>query len=234
MIEECVHFYADNLRLEGVLTYNEDATSSPAILLCAPHPNLGGDMDNNVITSLARVSADMGFASIRFNYRGVGKSESPVKDIAQNFQYREESLNGGNYADAVTDTHAALKYLVSQVGMNNEFFIASEVFDSLLEEAKYLNEHHFKDSAAILCRVVIEDTLKRLARKESIDDSQKASKLNDDLKSAGVINQPQWRQNQTWLDIGNDAAHGKFDTYDETKVNSMIEGIKIFLSTEFK
>ena len=55
MIEELVHFYADRLKLEGVRTYNEDTPPSPAILLCALHPNLGGDMDNNVITSLAHV-----------------------------------------------------------------------------------------------------------------------------------------------------------------------------------
>src|SRR5574341_282249 len=105
MIEECVHFYSDKLKLEGIFTYNEDSQSSPAILLCAPHPNLAGDMDNNVITSIAKVSADKGFASIRFNYRGVGNSECHVKDIAQRFQYWDVSLNGGDYTDAVTDTH---------------------------------------------------------------------------------------------------------------------------------
>ena len=114
MIEELVHFYADGLKLEGVLTYNENALSSPAILLCAPHPNLGGNMDNNIITSLAGVSADKGFVSLRFNYRGVGKSESHEKDIAQRFQYWEVSLNGGDYADAVVDAHTALNFLISE------------------------------------------------------------------------------------------------------------------------
>lgn len=127
-----MHFYADGLRLEGVLTYNEDAPSSPVILLCAPHPNLGGDMDNNVIISLARVSADMGFISLRFNYRGVGNSESHEKDIAQKFQYWDISLNGGNYTDAVTDAQAALDFLTSQVDTNNEIFIAGYSFGALV------------------------------------------------------------------------------------------------------
>ena len=86
MIEECVHFHSDGLKLEGILTYHEESQSSPTILLCAPHPNLGGDTDNNIITSLARVSADMGFASLRFNYRGVGNSASHIEDIAHRFQ----------------------------------------------------------------------------------------------------------------------------------------------------
>ena len=132
MIEELVHFYADRLKLEGVRTYNEDTPPSPAILLCALHPNLGGDMDNNVITSLARVSADMGFTSLRFNYRGVGNSESHKEDTAQIFQYWEESLSGENYMGAVTDTHVALNYLVSQVDVNSVVFIAGYSFGAIV------------------------------------------------------------------------------------------------------
>src|SRR5574337_2124164 len=130
MIEECVHFYADGLKLEGVLTYNEDSPSSPAILFCAPHPTLGGDMDNNIIMSLVRLSADMGFASLRFNYRGVGNSNSREKDIAQRFQYWDASLNGGDYTDAVMDTHAALNFLVSEVA-THEIFIAGYSFGAI-------------------------------------------------------------------------------------------------------
>ena len=132
MIEECVHFYSGNLKLEGIFTYNEDSQSSPTILLCAPHPNLAGDMDNNVITSIARISADMGFASLRFNYRGVGNSECHVKDIAQKYQYWDVSLNGGDYTDAVMDTHAALKFLISQVGMMHGIFIAGYSFGAVV------------------------------------------------------------------------------------------------------
>lgn len=131
MIEEYVHFYADDLRLEGVLTYHEDSMSPPAILICPPHPNLGGDMENNVITSLARVSAGRGFASLRFNYRGVGKSESREGDIAQRFQYWEVSLNGGSYADAVADARAALDFLSQQLDVKGRIFIAGYSFGAI-------------------------------------------------------------------------------------------------------
>ncbi len=40
-----------------------------------PHPLFGGSMDNKVVTSVARVFADAGAATWRFNFRGVGKSE---------------------------------------------------------------------------------------------------------------------------------------------------------------
>ena len=132
MIEECIHFYSDNLKLEGILTYNEDSQSSPGILLCAPHPNLGGDMDNNVITSIAQVLANVGFASLRFNYRGVGNSECHVKNIAQKFQYWDVSLNGGDYTDAIADTHAALHFLVTHIGIKQGIFIAGYSFGAVV------------------------------------------------------------------------------------------------------
>ncbi len=132
MIEEHVHFYANNLRLEGVLTYHEDATSSPVILLCAPHPTLGGNMDNNVITSMAKVSADRDFISLRFNFHGVGNSEGHTQDIAEKFKYWEETLSSENYADAVISTQAALDFLTSHVDVSNGIFIAGYSFGAII------------------------------------------------------------------------------------------------------
>jgi hypothetical protein len=43
MIEEHVNFNSDGLKLEGVLSYDENTLSPPLVLLCAPHPHLGGD-----------------------------------------------------------------------------------------------------------------------------------------------------------------------------------------------
>ncbi len=149
MIEEFVHFYSDKLKLEGILTYNEDMQSSPAILLCAPHPNLGGDMDNNVIAGIARVSANRGFASLRFNYRGVGKSDCHVKDIARRFQYWDISLNGGDYTDAVADTHAALDFLISQIGVTHGIFIAGYSFGAITGMKVGTESNNVKAFAAI-------------------------------------------------------------------------------------
>ncbi len=132
MIEERVHFYADGLRLEGIITYQEDMPAAPAILLCSPHPNLGGDMDNNVVTGLAKVAADMGFMSLRFNYRGVGNSDCREKDIAQKYQYWDASLSDDNYGDAVADTRAALAFLSAQTDAKNEVFIAGYSFGAVM------------------------------------------------------------------------------------------------------
>jgi alpha/beta superfamily hydrolase len=46
-------------------------------VICHPHPLLGGggSMTNKVVTTLERSLLDLGFATVRFNFRGVGRSE---------------------------------------------------------------------------------------------------------------------------------------------------------------
>ena len=120
-------------------------------------------------------------------------------------------------------------YLVGQ-----EFLIAGEVFDSILEQAKALNKKGYKDPSAVLGRVVLEDALKRLAKPEGIEENKRASQINDELRKLGKYPQSQWRFIQAWLDIGNAAAHGKFNEYSEADVEKMIEGIEQFLAVGFR
>jgi hypothetical protein len=116
-----------------------------------------------------------------------------------------------------------------------EFLIAGEVFDSVIEQARHLKESHFKDPAAVLGRVVLEDALQRISREEGIDTDQKASQLNTDLwKSAERYSQPQWRKVQSWLDTGNAAAHGNFDKYTNGDVEDLLEGVEEFIATELR
>jgi hypothetical protein len=117
--------------------------------------------------------------------------------------------------------------------LEQEFLIAGALFDSLLEQAKHLNQAGYKDPAAVLGRVVLEDALRRIARREGLDSSEKASALNDSLKNAGVYVQPRWRIVQAWLDIGNAAAHGKVSEFTEQDVTKMLEGISEFLADDF-
>jgi len=128
----------------------------------------------------------------------------------------------------------ALNDLENGYLLGQEFFIAGEVFDSILEQAKYLVQNDYKDPAAVLVRVVLEDSLKRIARSEGVAENQKASAINDELKKKGRFSQPQWRFIQGWLDIGNSAAHGKFDQYTQEDVVKMIDDVERFLVNEFR
>ncbi|MBV8379686.1 MAG: alpha/beta fold hydrolase [Paucibacter sp.] len=44
-------------------------------LICHPNPTQGGTMDNKVVQTLARAFLQLGFRTVRFNFRGIGQSE---------------------------------------------------------------------------------------------------------------------------------------------------------------
>jgi hypothetical protein len=49
-------------------------------ILCHPHPLQGGTMQNKVVTTLERSLRELGLATVRFNFRGVGASEGSFDD----------------------------------------------------------------------------------------------------------------------------------------------------------
>src|SRR5262245_17371247 len=44
-------------------------------IICHPHPLYGGTMNNKVVTTIARALYDLHIWTVRFNFRGIGKSE---------------------------------------------------------------------------------------------------------------------------------------------------------------
>ncbi len=44
-------------------------------LVCHPHPLHGGSLDNKVVTTISKAFGELGCCVLRFNFRGVGKSE---------------------------------------------------------------------------------------------------------------------------------------------------------------
>ncbi len=50
------------------------ATPRGVVVLCHPHPQFGGTMDNKVVQTMARSFVQLGYRAVRFNFRGVGAS----------------------------------------------------------------------------------------------------------------------------------------------------------------
>ena len=61
-------------RLEGRY-YPSKKTNAPLALLLHPHPQHGGTMKNKVVYNLYQVFTKYGFSTLRFNFRGVGRSQ---------------------------------------------------------------------------------------------------------------------------------------------------------------
>lgn len=61
-------------RIETVVDRPEDAPRGIA-LVAHPHPLYGGTLDNKVVQTLAKTFVELGYVSLRPNFRGVGGSE---------------------------------------------------------------------------------------------------------------------------------------------------------------
>lgn len=71
-MERHVTFRCRELELEGLWTA---LPSTSAAIITHPHPLYGGDMHNTVVETIATAYENKGWSTLRFNFRGVGKSE---------------------------------------------------------------------------------------------------------------------------------------------------------------
>ena len=66
-------------KIEAKYSHN-NAHNSPIVLILHPDPSRGGTMNTKIIFRLYKLFVDNGFSAIRFNFRGVGKSEGLFDD----------------------------------------------------------------------------------------------------------------------------------------------------------
>jgi len=69
-----VIFAGPDGRLEGRYHHVEDETA-PIALVLHPHPLYGGNMNNRICYNLFQMFKARGFSVLRFNFRGVGRSQ---------------------------------------------------------------------------------------------------------------------------------------------------------------
>ena len=91
-----VHFAGPEGRLEGRYHPNPN-DSAPIALVLHPHPQFGGTMNNKVIYNIYYALHELGFSVLRFNFRGVGRSQGEfdagvgeLSDAASALDYLQE------------------------------------------------------------------------------------------------------------------------------------------------
>jgi len=72
MGEERIFFDAEGLKIEGLF---ENLGGEKGVVISHPHPLYGGSMHNNVVKAVAQVYKEQGYSTLRFNFRGVERSE---------------------------------------------------------------------------------------------------------------------------------------------------------------
>lgn len=69
-----VIFTGEDGRLEGRF-HPGRSRNAPIAIILHPHPQFGGTMNNPIVYQLYYTFANRGFATLRFNFRGVGRSQ---------------------------------------------------------------------------------------------------------------------------------------------------------------
>jgi hypothetical protein len=106
-------FPSGTLILEGDVRMHAGGTRGAVI--CHPHPQYGGDMDNPVVRVLADALYEVGWATLRFNFRGVGGSRGGY---------------GGGVGEA-DDVRAAIDFFVTRGGIER-VLLAGYSFGAML------------------------------------------------------------------------------------------------------
>ena len=104
MKEESVNIPSSQLKLEGLIAKPAGSKAARGAVVCHPHPLYGGSMHNNAVEAILEAMWKLGFATLRFNFRGVGASEG-------------EHSGGLGETD---DAKAAMRFLLSQPGVASE------------------------------------------------------------------------------------------------------------------
>ena len=110
-------------------------------LVCHPNPSQGGTMLNKVVSTLQRTARDSGLSTLRFNYRGTGKSAG------------EHDMRSGE----VEDAQAALAWLQEQhpglpiylLGFSFGGFVAGSL-SGRLEQAGTVDEQLYLVAPAVM------------------------------------------------------------------------------------
>ena len=106
-----------------------DLPATPPIgtaIVCHPHPQHGGTMDNKVVQTLARAVLQLGWRSVRFNFRGIGASQGGWDD----------GVGEIDDAMAVIDAQRDASAPLLLAGFSFGGYVASQVAQRLPDGAK--------------------------------------------------------------------------------------------------
>jgi alpha/beta superfamily hydrolase len=95
-------------------------------VVCHPHPQGGGTLDNKVAQTLARALVQRGCRAVRFNFRGVGASEGSF----------DEGRGETDDALAVIAAHRDPALPLVLAGFSFGAYVASQAAQRLPEDAK--------------------------------------------------------------------------------------------------
>jgi len=111
------HFFIEGPagQLESMASCVSGSQKPSIVIICHPHPQHGGSMQNKVVHTLDKSFQKLGASTLRFNFRSVGESE-------------------GEYADAIgeVDDLAAIIAWVERLKPGHEIYLAGFSFGAYI------------------------------------------------------------------------------------------------------
>ncbi len=119
-------------RIAGPAGSIECAIDEPAeaargvVVVCHPHPQGGGTLDNKVAQTLARAFVQLSYRAVRFNFRGVGASEGSF----------DEGRGETDDTLAVIAAHRDVALPLALAGFSFGAYVVSQAAQRLPDDAK--------------------------------------------------------------------------------------------------
>lgn len=131
-MEEAVTIQGKGVELEARFV---PGTTPGGVVITHPHPLYGGSMHNNVVWTAHRAFTARGWATLRFNFRGVGRSTgtygnglAEVDDVAAAFAYLKARIQGPAFLVGYSFGAAvAARAMLGGLGANGLVLIAPPI-----------------------------------------------------------------------------------------------------------
>ena len=107
-----------------------------------------------------------------------------------------------------------------------EYIVAASTFDDFLDHAEACHKSGQKEASGSLVSVVFEDTLKKIATKNSVDSTQDVEQIIHALVKKGVFTDVRSKRMQVASGLRNKALHSEWDQFDLSDVGTSIKIVR--------
>jgi hypothetical protein len=113
--------------------------------------------------------------------------------------------------------------------------VEAELFDEFLEQSEHLFEAGYFQPAAVVAGSVLEDGLRKLCEANfiSMPDKPKLDWMNNELAKKSLYSKLVQKKITAIADLRNSAAHGKWDEFDASDVESMLRDVRDIMTKNF-
>jgi hypothetical protein len=210
-------------RLDELLRMGEQVLASRR----DPGPRVGGD---------ARVDAPLAHQWATSVQNLLSRVFGPQSEHYKNFTAKvDKHLTYSPAARAQGVLKAAKDdYLNGQL-FDLRTLVEAEVFDDLLEQASHLLDLGYYGPAAVVAGCVLEDGLRKLCDRMSIElpPKPKLDWMNSELAKANAYNKLVQKRITMLADVRNKAAHGEWAEFSCVDVEEMVDGVRRFMEDHF-